>query len=143
MPTLALSTRLLALRAELQADMDANPASYAVFAAHATQLAAFVAALDANAPIITQITATQIVAALAPVGGGTDFQMVLAGTGIGPVSSAADLATASEAGLATGTLNSLRLSQGAAELARLTLSPTLYTLGSGATTVTMGGSLPT
>jgi Ca2+-binding RTX toxin-like protein len=87
---------------------------------------------------LTSLTATGLVQTR-PGG----YSMTISGSGLGPVSSLADLRTAIDNGLATGTLNSMVLARNGAEFFRVSLSVGGYSLISGNQLIRLSGGLVT
>ena len=88
-------------------------------------------------------------------GAGYQYTMVVSGSGIAPVSSLDDLITAFESGLASGTLSQISITGSkaalfvgdtvipTAEFLTMDITPTGYTLTSGAQVIAVVGSVPT
>lgn len=94
------------------------------------------ATLIADGWTLTSLTATGLTQTR-PGG----YSMTISGSGLGPVSSLANLRAAIEDGLATGTLNSLVFARNGAEFLRVSLSAGGYSLISGNQSITLSGGL--
>ena len=74
---------------------------------------------------------------------GTGYTMSVSGSGIGPVTSLADLEAAFNAGFATGNLDSIVINDGSNDIFAITMTATGYTYSSGAQALAIQGATPT
>lgn len=93
-------------------------------------------------------TPTVLSASLIQFGGAgvyfpASYDILLVGSGIGPISSLADLATAISNGIASGSVSSMTLMEGPLALASITFASGGYTVTSGNFSVAFTGAAPT
>ena len=72
-----------------------------------------------------------------------DYEIRISGSGIGPISSLAELEAAVDRGIATGSLNRIEILREGTEVLELSLRPGGYTLASGAQSIVLEGATPT